>query len=41
VRHFWLCKECSRELTLEYQDGQVVLLNTSAEAESLCLAVAG
>lgn len=39
VRHFWLCGQCCREHTLEYQDGRCVLLKRRRDA--LCTAGAG
>jgi hypothetical protein len=27
VRHFWLCQDCSRSHTLEYRNGQCVLID--------------
>jgi hypothetical protein len=34
VQHFWLCGACCRTYTLEYQDGQGVLLKNCPETSS-------
>ena len=30
VQHFWLCKRCSESFTLDYREGQVVLIPVNA-----------
>ncbi|HKT48629.1 MAG TPA: hypothetical protein VJP87_13990 [Candidatus Acidoferrales bacterium] len=34
VRHFWLCGECSRDYTLEFREGEAILVK--CEPEMFC-----